>query len=51
MAIVEGEQSTGAPSLCEDDDAQIRESDIEVRVASFEVDDDTVIIRPPGNRP
>ena len=50
MAIVEGEQSTGAPSLCEKDNAQIGESDIHIGVATFEVDDDTVTPAPATNR-
>jgi len=41
---VEGEQSTGAPPSCEDDDAQVGESDVEVRITSFEVDDNAMII-------
>lgn len=44
MAIVEGEESTSAPPLRKDDNAQIRESDVEIRVATFEVDDDTVVV-------
>jgi hypothetical protein len=44
VTIVEGEQSTGTPPVGEDDDAQIRESDVSRCVASFEVGNDGMII-------
>ena len=44
MAIVEGEQPTSAPPFREDDDAEIRESDIKVCVATFEVGDNPMIV-------
>ena len=44
VSFVECEDSPGPKSVSHDDDAEVRQSRVEVLVASFEVDDDAMVL-------